>query len=173
VNVRIIAATNRDLQASGCGFRDDLFFRLSILEIDIPPLRERVEDIIPLLPYFLSRYAGAVVTAEDIFGRERLSLMASYTWPGNVREIMKLTKQAVLKRKAKVAGGTDLLFADNLAQQFPLGDTPSEPTGARPITRSRLLHALEQAGGNKTEAARSLGISRPTLYRYLGKFDIG
>jgi len=173
VNVRIIAATNRDLQASGCGFRDDLFFRLSILEIDIPPLRERVEDIIPLLTYFLSRYAGAVVTAEDIFGRERLSLMASYTWPGNVREIMKLTKQAVLKRKAKVAGGTDLLFADNLAQQFPLGDTPSEPTGARPITRSRLLHALEQAGGNKTEAARSLGISRPTLYRYLGKFDIG
>ncbi len=169
-DVRIIAATNQDLRGPDSSFRDDLYFRLSILEIALSPLRERGEDILPLLDHFLSRHAGSPAVAAEYFSEEKVLSMLEYPWPGNVREVIKVAHQAVLERRARRLDvdeqQLDLLDIDAGEQ---LDESDSRP---RADSRVRLLEALRLAGGNKAKAARLLGVDRKTVYNRLKRYGM-
>jgi DNA-binding NtrC family response regulator len=165
VDFRLVSATNRDLEeaiAAGA-FREDLYYRLAVVVIEIPPLRERREDILPLADRFLAA-AGA--------GRKRLSPAAerallAHRWPGNVREL-----QNTMLRAAILAAG-DVVLPENLPPA--LRRPPDEPEPASALTlaaieRRAILDALERCAGNRSEAARLLGISRRTLLYRLKEY---
>ena len=185
VDVTVIAATNRDLRAdAGNGrFRSDLYYRLSIMEIRLVPLRERREDIPYLSAVFLREVTDRLtrpligMTA----GAERTLLEAP--WPGNVREL-----RNVIERACLLSDGKMLSERDVLAAMPPAIDTPAPPVlpgsglPARASTwdpnfltdaqRTQVEHALREAGGNKAAAARLLGISRRSMYRWLERLDL-
>jgi len=158
VDVRVLAATNRDLEAEvrTGRFRADLEFRLNSVELLVPPLRERAEDIPVLVSYFLahsdSRHA--------IVGAEAMAALKRYHWPGNVREL-----RSVILRAAMVQEG-GLILPDHLRLRAPA--PPKAPAGGWTETkRSAVLAAVSEARGNVAAAARRLGVSRWTVYRYL------
>ncbi|HYF91116.1 MAG TPA: sigma-54-dependent Fis family transcriptional regulator [Symbiobacteriaceae bacterium] len=159
VNVRIVAATNRDLsELAGKGaFRQDLFFRLSVVPLRLPPLRERREDILPLVEFGFRRL-GAEAPALSLASCERLT---AYEWPGNVRELLNLVEQAAA-------------LDEDPADLLPLA--PLSATGSAGLgdagEEERIRRALHSAGGNAAAAARMLGMSRSTLYRKLELYEI-
>ncbi len=159
VNVRVIAATNRNLEAmvKEGTFRQDLFFRLNVVPLYLPPLRERREDILPLVEYGYRRL-GVEPPELTLASCDRLT---AYSWPGNVRELLNLVEQAV----ALGEDPADLLPLPSLneAPARALGESEEE---------ERIRRALEETGGNAAAAARALGISRSTLYRKLELYGI-
>jgi transcriptional regulator of acetoin/glycerol metabolism len=160
LDVRFIAATNRDLEAEVArgAFRQDLFFRLSGISLTVPPLRERRSEIEPLARRFLAE-SGAKVTLSP----EALERLLAYSWPGNVRELRNAVERAALL-------STDGVIRP---EQLPLAAEPAPPSPPRPPDeRQRILDALAASGGNQTEAARALGISRNTLAARLVAHDI-
>jgi transcriptional regulator with GAF, ATPase, and Fis domain len=181
VNARVVAATNRDLEkeVKGGGFREDLFYRLSVVTLRVPPLRERRSDI-PLLAERFLRTA-----AEDTGRRLRLSeaalaYLVAYDWPGNVRELENAVEYAALR-----ARGAEVMTED-LPARMQTGEVRPHPTDARSslaaiyadlpsldeLERRYLLHVLEAAGGNRTRAAEILHFDRRTLYRMAERFGI-
>lgn len=159
VNIRLVAATNRDLSemvAKGL-FRADLFFRLSVVPLRLPPLRERREDILPLLEFGYQRL-GARAPELGLASCERLT---AYDWPGNVRELLNLVEQAIA-------------LDEDPAALLPLAPLPGKGalTLGEPGEEERIRRALEAAGGNAAATARALGMSRSTLYRKLELYDI-
>ncbi|UCE31317.1 MAG: sigma-54-dependent Fis family transcriptional regulator [Burkholderiales bacterium] len=164
VDVRIIAATNRDLGAevrSG-RFREDLFYRLNVLSIQMPPLREHLEDVPVLARHFLRRLAGELGIAAPDFEDAVLSELAGYEWPGNVRELRNVIERCLLLNRTP---------AQCLGLQPP-GPVPDrgadvEETALEAVEKRHILRVLDARGGNKSEAARRLGISRKTLERKL------
>lgn len=159
VNVRVIAASNRPLTdlVSQHVFRQDLYYRINVVPIHLPPLRERREDILPLLEHGYRRL-GAEPPALSLTSCERLT---GYNWPGNVRELLNLAEQAH-------ALGED---PAGLLPMAPLA-RPSLPTLGDSGEEERIRHALANADGNAAAAARALGMSRSTLYRKLELYDI-
>ncbi len=160
-------------------FRADLYYRLKILELRLPDIRRRREDILPLMRHFLSRAAGRSVDPEMFFNPESLRLMRQYDWPGNVREIAMVARQARLQ----LAGtGQVRVEVGRLGNQTLVFTGPRQVAGlavphrlaetSQTITRERLLTVLAEMGGNRAAAARRLGISRSTLYRYLERWGI-
>jgi two-component system NtrC family response regulator len=169
VDVRVVAATNADLaklQATG-KFREDLFFRLSVVSLAVPPLRERGEDILLLANVFL-RQSAREVTDRRIrgFSAEAVQAMKVYAWPGNVRELENKVQRAVL-----VSSGPLLTPADlGLAPQAPKDLTLR---GAREnIERQLLVEALLRTVGNVSRAAREIGVTRPTFHSLMSKYAI-
>ncbi len=165
-DVRLIAATNRELRGSGAekGMRPDLLFRLDEIEIRVPSLRERPDDILPLAHHFLSFYAGM---EGPRLTREAESVLRSYPWPGNVREL-----ENVMKRVAALHRAGDMLDTDAL---LPFLTRVSEPPGGpqQPDNeRAAILAAWERANGNKSRAAVLLGVSRKTLYARLKRLGL-
>jgi len=173
VDVRLVAATNRDLEqliADG-RFREDLYYRLKVVTIDAPPLRERLDDLPLLVHAFLEelcrRHGRTPVPA---LGRGVLDALRAHPWPGNVRELRNLVEELVI-----LTGGDRLHLADlpahlRLRRDAPTPDAPPLD-GLRSlddIEREAIRRTLERTGGNKTEAARILGIGLKTLYRKLG-----
>jgi len=163
VDVRVIAATNRDLrQAIREGnFREDLFYRLSVIPIVLPPLRERVEDIPILAQHFLERYRERYRKNIRGFTPQAQRKLRRYAWPGNVRELEFCIERAVI-----LCTGEEIT-----AQDLWLGEEEGEdrfPTLAE-VERRHILRALEEAGGDLTRAATLLGISVPALRRKLGE----
>ena len=164
--VRMIAATNRELRANGSekAFRPDLLFRLDEIEIRVPSLRERPDDILPLAHHFLSFYAGL---DGPRLTREAESILRSYAWPGNVREL-----ENVMKRVAALHRAGDELDAEALLPFL------SRAAGTPPVPRqpdderAAIMAAWERAGGNKSRAAHLLGVSRKTLYARLKRLDL-
>lgn len=160
VNVRILAASNQplaDMVAAGT-FRADLFYRLNVLTLRLPPLRERMEDL-PLLVTHLLQRLGSPRRVEP----EALALLSSYPWPGNVREL-----ENVLERAVALEPGPTLVaehLPDYLLQ--PGGSVSPWRQHRREAERKALLEALDQAGGNKSRAARLLGLSRSRFYEKL------
>jgi transcriptional regulator of acetoin/glycerol metabolism len=157
VNVRVLAATNRDLAelvARGA-FRQDLFFRLNVVPVRLPPLRERREDILPLLESGYRRL-GAQPPHLGFTSCERLT---AYAWPGNVRELLNLVEQAAA-------------LGEDPADLLPLPPLRTAPVSGETGEAERIRHALAEAGGNAAAAARLLGMSRSTLYRKLELYDI-
>jgi len=172
VDVRIIAATNKDLMQSTREktFREDLYYRLKVMEIHIPPLRQRRDDIIPLAYSFLSHFNEEFKKAIEGISPKAETLLEAYDWPGNVRELKNSLERAVL-----LANGEEIL-----PQHLPWevrGEEDEEPPtqyslnySLEEMERMHILNVLQDTGGNKSLAARRLGISRSTLREKLIKF---
>jgi transcriptional regulator with PAS, ATPase and Fis domain/Tfp pilus assembly protein PilF len=176
-DIRLIAATNQDLvQLIAQGkFRQDLFYRLRVLEIQIPALRERPEDVVPLLEHFLGQMSHRSVAVAQFFNSQSIQALLRFPWPGNVREV------AVAARRAYIGMVTEgrVRFQLGLEPNSILVTGPEESLTGKigqtideDILRSRILVALEEAKGNKSEAARKLKVARPTLYRWLKRLGI-
>jgi transcriptional regulator with PAS, ATPase and Fis domain len=180
VDVRVVAATNRPLEArvQSSLFRRDLYYRLDVLPIAVPSLRERGGDVVLLAESFLAAAEAEVGRAGLTLAVGAVEALRAHHWPGNVREL-----RNVILRAAATAPGTELRAADLVLERFaPEPGQPSEappPPAARPaqrparkVDRSDLVEAIEACEGNFTRAARHLGISRMTLYRWARKHGI-
>jgi two-component system response regulator HydG len=174
VNVRIITATNQDLQLlmEQGRFREDLFFRINVIPIHLPPLRERREDIPLLVEHFLE--LNAAKTQKPIAGlsREALEIFYGCDWPGNVRELINVMDYAF------VLCNEGVILPEHLPVQLT-GKRPAPARSRRPVTagpqrisREELLNALQAARGKKTRAAAMLGVSRVTLWKWLKELDV-
>ena len=175
VDVRVIAATNRDLRqlvAQG-KFQDDLFYRLNVIPIEIPPLRERREDIPALVEHFIKKHAQRTGRRIERIDDERVAGLQQYEWPGNVRELENTIERAVVLSQ----GPIDY----QLVRYRCLGAAP-QPSSGLPSTKLRqniewveketIRRALESAGGVKKDAAELMGISQRALSYYLAKYRI-
>ncbi|MCP4292630.1 MAG: tetratricopeptide repeat protein [bacterium] len=188
-NIRLVAATNANLEqlvAEG-KFRADLYYRLKILGLKLPSIPKRREDIQPLLKHFLSSAAGRSVETQEFFNQESLDQMQNYRWPGNVREIAMVARQARVQMAStgqvcvEVGEmGEDTLFFSGpqkalSAFELPQPGRAEHSADFRPqagLTRSKIMMSLDEAKGNRAEAARILGVSRSTLYRHLVKLGV-
>ncbi len=170
VNVRMISATNANLRAEAAAgnFREDLFFRLNTVEIRLPPLRERREDIPVLAAHFLARYATRYRRAVHGFESAALQQMLGYGWPGNVRELDHTMERAVLMSSGEQIAANDLgLHATAAKSALNLDDLSLEAVEAVLVRK-----ALARAGGNVSHAAEALGLSRGALYRRMEKHGL-
>jgi DNA-binding NtrC family response regulator len=176
INVRILAATNRDLDTavSQGTFRRDLYFRLNVLTLRIPPLRERKQDIPLLIGHVLERVNKSVAGTQHSVGDDALRLMFNYDWPGNVRELENCIERACTTCSLPTIHVNDLptqirdfqlLSAQPEATADPTAITPLEE-----LEKKAILHAIQVLDGDKLEAARRLGIGKTTLYRKLKEY---
>jgi transcriptional regulator with GAF, ATPase, and Fis domain len=196
VDVRILAATNRDLEraiAEG-RFRADLYHRLNVVTLNVPPLRERTEDIPGLAQAFLTRFAEELKIEKPALSQESMNLLRSHPWPGNVRELEHCMRRVLIFTRGFAIQREDLLRAmegsEGLAQAV---DSPGgedalrdfvkrfldenagrgcEPRFAEIVERELLLEAMSRAGGNQSRAAELLGMPRPTLHAKLQRHGI-
>lgn len=172
IDTRFIAATNRDLmeEVSSGRFREDLFYRIRVARIHLPPLRARREDIALLVRTFLAEHR--VTTGKDVadVSDAALQLLLIYSWPGNVRELRNALEFAVIRCSASVIQPADL---PPEIQTASLHDHASADDQSPQDERGLILAALELAGGNRKEAASLLGVSRATLYRRLSEYHLG
>ncbi|KAB2847279.1 MAG: AAA domain-containing protein [Hyphomicrobiaceae bacterium] len=173
IDVRIIAATSRDLDelvASG-DFRKDLFYRLNVLPLRLPSLRERKEDIRPLAEFLLERICQASGSRLRDIDPRALTRLEAYDWPGNVRELKNILERACFVSDADVLGVLDFerLLPAAAAQKTPSAEStePSLPRRVAQLEHDLIINALAQSNGQKSSAARLLGISRSTLYEKL------
>ena len=171
VNVRVISATNADLRAACASgqFREDLLFRLNTVEIHIPPLRERREDIAPLALHFLKRYAERYRRPVQGLEKGTVQALMQYSWPGNVRELDHTMERAVL-----MARGNELLPADlGLVQSAKQQSNPNlEELSIESVESILIRKALQRYHGNVSQAAEALGLSRGALYRRMEKYGL-
>ena len=180
VDVRLIVATNRDLkqEVREGRFREDLFYRLAVVPIQLPPLRERREDIPALVRCFVERFARQLNRAVKDIEPEALEAFATYSWPGNIRELENMTERAVLFSDHGTIARSDL--PPELLAQPARGDRSNAPpplrerirTETRRLEREVIIEALERTNGNVTKAARHLGISRRGLQLKMKELDI-
>jgi len=178
VDVRILASTNRDLGAliKEGKIREDLYYRLNVIPLCIPPLRKRREDIVPLCRHFLTMYGRKVGKDAQILSPEALQMILDHDWPGNIRELENLIARAVTLSSSPV------ISADEFRLIFTLGgdhahaaQSPQvEHTGAtmQSAEKETILQALQAAKGNQTRAAQALGMGRNTLWRKIKKYGI-
>ncbi len=173
VDVRVVAATNCDLGelVKAGSFREDLYFRLNVMLIELPPLRERVGDIDLLAEHFLGRYVASMHKRVERISQEAMSLMRTYRWPGNVRELENVIERAVV-----------LVDGPEITPEY----LPRELTGGAPVARSSpngggslaeqerrmIIEELERTGGNQRKAAEHLGIGRNTLWRKIRRLNL-
>jgi len=178
VDVRVVSATHRDLQAEvkAGRFREDLYYRLHIVPLQIPPLRERPEDVTALARYFVAKHAPRVNKRVKGLEDSALRALARYAWPGNVRELENVIEQSLVFAESETLSETDL--PPHLTGASPRTDTGLPvPMGDRPLPdiledleRQLIARAYEKAGGVKTETARLLGIKTSALYYKLEKY---
>ncbi len=179
VDVRVVAATARDLQqmvAEG-EFREDLFYRLNVLLLTIPPLRERKDDIPLLVDHFLGRYGERLARRGMSVSREALKVLMDYNWPGNVRELENTIERAMVLNEGdriEVDGLPDRLRKEPEAtpEALAFGDDLSIKRAVRAIERELIRRALEQTKGNRTRAAELLEISHRALLYKLKEYDL-
>jgi DNA-binding NtrC family response regulator len=177
VDVRVIAATNRDLRAmvTDGRFRDDLYYRINVLSIDVPPLRERREDIPVLIDYFLKKHTKNTSRLVTGLTPETKKLMNEYSWPGNVRQLESAIERAILLSEG------DLITAEDLPTEVrqdvgPASEgafkLPAEGINFEDVERNLITQAMEQTDYNITKAAKLLGLTFRTLQYRLEKFGI-
>lgn len=180
-DVRIIATTSSDLkEAVDSGrFRPDLHFKLTLMSLPVPALRNRPEDVMPLLDHFLTRLDGSTLSARSLFDFKALEALSIHHWPGNVSELESVAQRAWLNRDLdrsvrlrRVPGKTgtalEFVFPDN-QQQAAGAKVTQQPEDE--MTWASLNSLIDRAGGNKSHVARNLGISRVTIYRWLDRLD--
>src|SRR6476620_3905338 len=181
VDVRVIAATNRDLEAAQTEgtFRKDLYFRLNVVTLNLPPLRERRSDVAPLVHYFLDRFAPGKTIRISLAAMEA---MFQYDWPGNVRELENCIERAVALGDQEMIEVSDLPPAVRKHKEsISSGDemdldyepAASSNTDLEELERETIQRVFEQVNGDKARARKMLGISRATLYRKLKRYNIG
>ena len=168
IDIRIITATNKNLKESVAGkrFRADLYYRLNVLRLHLPPLRERPGDIEPCIRRFLERHATPLHRRLRL-SRHALEVLLGYTWPGNVRELQNIIERIVAVCKEKVV-------REEMVVQMMQEDEPSEPftVSQRATPADRIRTALLDARGRQVDAAKLLGISRSTLWRRMKKLGV-
>ena len=171
VDVRLIAATHRNLaeEVSAGRFRQDLYYRLNVVTIDMPPLRQRREDIPALAHYFLKRYAERNRKAVQGFTPQAMDLLIHYDWPGNIRELENAVERAVVLLTGDYISERELPLAIAGTPIPMLSSADDEILPLVEVEKEVILAALEKTGGNKTEAARQLGITRKTLLAKLSR----
>jgi len=176
VDVRIVAATNRDLPdavAEG-SFREDLYYRIHVVEIALPPLRERGADVIELANHFVVRFAHAFDKRVKGLSEEAAARLADYTWPGNVRELRNALERAVAltqHEKITVRDLPDAVRRSASTPRFRGNRRPGELPTLAELERDYILEVLSLVGDKRSEAARILGLDRKTLYRKLKRFE--
>ncbi|OYW13292.1 MAG: hypothetical protein B7Z55_17100, partial [Planctomycetales bacterium 12-60-4] len=175
VDVRIVAATNRDLAADVAAgrFREDLYYRLNVLSVRLPPLRERRDDIPLLVEHFLRRPP----LREWSVAQDALEKLVVYAWPGNIRELANVVERAKILANCLVITTSELPVgithpATALARPAPQSAAKSRNFELATLERQHVLAVLEQEGGNKSRAATALGITRRSLYRLLEKYGL-
>jgi two-component system NtrC family response regulator len=173
VDVRLVAASNRDLREAITwgGFREDLYYRLGVILLHLPPLRQRREDIPGLVDHFLQKLnAPAGVRFSD----QALARLREYSWPGNIRELRNVVERSVILRGGEMIGVTDLQLADEARppEMTVLPEIPPEGLSLEEVEQGLIRKALAMAGGNRAEAARLLRIPRHVLVYRLEKFGI-
>ncbi len=174
VNCRLIAATNRDLEEEmkGGRFRSDLYYRLNVIAIHLPPLRTRMDDIPVLAEGFLRRMADAGGKEAKSLDQDALSAIVSYDWPGNVRELENALERAVTLTPGPVIAASALPAKITERRAPPLASERTHPNPTlEVIERAYIMWVLQGEGGNKTRAAEVLGIDPSTLYRKLGRYE--
>lgn len=176
VDARILAASNRDLDqlVNEGRFRQDLFYRLNVIRIELPPLRERPEDIPMLVEHFIQKFSGKTKRRVQGIAEEALAAILNYRWPGNVRELEHTIERAVLLGKSELISATDLppqLLAKD-GNEVSLAKALSKGYTLKNLERDYIKHVMETTKGNKTEAAGILGVDRTTLYRKLEEAKI-
>jgi two-component system response regulator HydG len=177
VDVRILAATNRDLESAieDKRFREDLYFRINVIQIPLPPLRARAGDILPLAQHFIGQVAGRAGKNVTGISPTAGAKLVAYTWPGNVRELANCVERAVALTRYEQITVEDLpeKIQNHKSSQLVLGgDDPSELLPMDEVEKRYIVRVLEAVAGNKTAAARILGFERKTLYRKLERFGI-
>ena len=175
VDTRVVAATNRDLdeQIRGGHFRSDLYYRLNVIAVHLPPLRQRAEDIPVLADYFLHRIAGVRSEAIKRLSDAAREAFMEYNWPGNVRELENALERAVILTEADEIPVTALPERVTQRRAEPLVSprTPENPT-LEAIERAYIMWVLQSESGNKSRAAEVLGIDPSTLYRKLSRYEV-
>jgi two-component system response regulator HydG len=174
VDVRIVAATNRNLEEEirRGNFRSDLFYRLNVIALDLPPLRERRDDLLLLIEAILNRLGAENQSDVKALSSEALDAVVVYDWPGNVRELENALEHAVVLSRGTVIEGTSLPERITTRRKEPLVAERSYKNPAlEVIERAYIMWVLQAEGGNKTRAAEVLGIDPSTLYRKLSRYD--
>ena len=177
VDVRVIAATNRDLrkEVEERRFREDLYFRLNVISLEVPPLRQRKEDIPLLAAHFLSHYAERNHKNVKGFSAQCMDMLLHYDWPGNVRELQNAVERAVILCTGEYVTGPELPvnIAKLAAEAMPKSTEVSSSLAGLPleeVERRAIEETLRETGDNKSAAARKLGITRATLHKKLRKY---
>lgn len=179
VDVRVIAATNRDLEqhVRDGGFRKDLYFRLNVVKIEVPSLRKRPEDTVPLAEHFLQKFNAETGRKITGFSNKALNMLQTYRWPGNVRELKNVIERAVVLAQGDIIDTEDLTLS-NLAtasesrMELLMADEPFEPMSLADIERKHILSTLMALSWNKSRTAQVLGIERSTLDRKIKRYDL-
>ncbi|WP_247651694.1 sigma-54-dependent transcriptional regulator [Chitinophaga eiseniae] len=170
IDVRLVCATNRNIQhlAAQHLFRQDLLYRINTIEIHLPPLRERVEDIIPLAEHFMQLYRDKYKRPVNSMHDSLVTQLQRYDWPGNIRELQHAIERAVILSQGKTLQPKDVFVKtnNNADQAMDTGYNLEE------MERNIISQAMKKCNGNITEAARELGLSRAALYRRLEKYNL-
>lgn len=177
IDTRVVAATNRDLEAmvASGAFREDLYYRLNVVNLKVPPLRERKEDIPLLAMSFLELFAEKNRKKIKGFTPAAMDGIVKYEWPGNVRELMNAVERAVVLGRSEYLDGNDLPGAGKISPESAGSGFAFPGTGDMPldeVEKATILKALETLKGNKSETARRLGITRRTLHKKLKKYGV-
>ena len=172
IDVRVLATTNADLRemVKENAFREDLFYRLNVIRIKVPPLRERKEDIELLARYFLGKYARENSRDVREFSSEALEKLRSHPWPGNVRELQNVIARAVLMARGESVKGEDILLEGENFHQSVKDLNISAGQSVREVERLLILKTLQEVDWNRTKAAKMLGISIRTLRNKLSEY---
>ncbi|WP_432663171.1 sigma 54-interacting transcriptional regulator [Wukongibacter baidiensis] len=173
VNVRIIAATNRNLEdmVKSNNFRRDLYYRLKVLYLKLPPLKERENDVIELSNYFIDRFSKEDYRNIKGIDKEAKKLLLSYDWPGNIRELENIIELSLFMCDGEYINREQLLRAGLQCQDDTFSEKINTPKKLSDINKELILKTLEETKGNKRKAAEILGISRNTIYRTLKRYD--
>jgi transcriptional regulator with PAS, ATPase and Fis domain len=176
IDTRLVSACNRDperLVQEG-HFRQDLYYRLNVIRIDLPPLRERTEDIPILVDHFIQKFARQSQRPLEGIEPEALDVLLNYRWPGNVRELEHTIERAVHLGKEIRIGLQDfpsslVMRSDNV---LPLAEAIEKSYTLKDLEKEYIMRVMETVHGNKTEAAKTLGVDRTTLYRKLEEYKV-
>lgn len=175
VDVRLVSATNKDIEAciKEKSFREDLYYRLNVIEIKVPPLRQRRDDIPVLVNHFLEEYAGAEAKAKK-FDQTAMKSLMTYQWPGNVRELRNVVERAVILSNGNEITENDLPAKVRNAGDGGMPDLPFHSLKSMVFEYEReiIINALRRSQGNKELAGKTLGIDLATLYRKMHKYSI-
>lgn len=175
VDVRVIAASNKDLKTGmeKGTFREDLFYRLSVFPITLPPLRDRKEDIPALAEYLLEKYCRELKKAKKVLSPEALGLLHAYSWPGNVRELQNILERAIILTDGTIIPPESIRIVSRGEEMVSQGSLREASARGRRMAETRLIKkALENTGGNKSKAARLLKVSYKTLLTKIKEYGI-
>jgi len=170
INIRLISATNKaiDELISENLFREDLYFRINTIEIEIPPLRKRTDDIIEIAEYYLRKYSKKYEKPNLKLNSEAINKLLKYNWPGNVRELKHTIEKAVILCESKILKANDFLFKT----YFQAKENESKPLKIYEIEKESIRKAMHFYQGNLSRIAKELGMSRTTLYKKIKKYDL-